>query len=375
MLTPERKLDLSHSPPTSTDQPGARLLAFHNAWRAAPPGIYSITKKGFHWTWKLQPPTLKYPTQIATNQNADLNLAIENLINIRAVYQIPLQPCFLSPIFLVPKRTGGYRFIINLKQLNKFIEVPHFHMTNHVSLAAMLKPPAWAASLDLKDAYFHVPIIKTLHKYLAFMVNKKLFFFKALPFGLGIAPFLFTRVMRYPLGLLHQQGISVLAYLDDWIVWGPSPEETYQSVLKTTELLSNLGFLINKEKSQPVLLPELEWLGIQWFTQSGHWGIPQQKQMELMNVIKRFYTNSTCSRRSWERLIGSLNFVTQILTQSRHLLQPLLRPQLLGSTSTRDLLRPVPDQLRKALIPWMNPLILKPFTWITILSSYGQMHP
>ena len=158
-------------------------------------------------------------------------------------------------------------------------------MTNHVSFAAMLKPPAWAASLDLKDAYLHVPIKKTLHKYLAFMVNKKLFF-KALLFGLGIAPFLFTRIMRYPLGLLHQQGISVLAYLDNWIVWGPSPEETYQSVLKTTELLSNLGLLINKEKSQPVPLPEMEWLGIQWFTQSGHWGIPQQKQMELMNVIK-----------------------------------------------------------------------------------------
>ena len=212
MLTPEKKLDLSHSPPTSTDQPGARLLAFHNAWRAAPPGIYSITKKGFHWTWKFQPPTLKYPTQITTNQNADLNLAIENLIKIRVIYQVPLQPCFLSPIFLVPKRTRGYRLIINLKQLNKFVEVPHFHMTNHVSLAAMLKPPAWAASLDLKDAYFHVPIKKTLHKYLAFMVHKKLFFFKALPFGLGIAPFLFTRIMRYPLGLLHQQGISVLAY-------------------------------------------------------------------------------------------------------------------------------------------------------------------
>ena len=93
-----KKLDLSHSPPTSTDQPGARLLAFHNAWRAAPPGFYSITKKGFHWTWNLQPPTLKYPTQITTNQNADLNLAIENLIKIiRAIYQVPLQPCFLSP--------------------------------------------------------------------------------------------------------------------------------------------------------------------------------------------------------------------------------------------------------------------------------------
>ena len=139
MLTPEKRPNLSHSPLTSTDQPGARLLAFHNAWRAAPPGIYSIAKKGFHWTWKLQPPTLKYPTQIATNQNADLNLAIENLIKIRAIYQVPLQPCFLSPIFLVPKRTGGYRLIINLKQLNKFIEVPHFHMTNHVPLAAMRK--------------------------------------------------------------------------------------------------------------------------------------------------------------------------------------------------------------------------------------------
>ncbi|EFN74375.1 hypothetical protein EAG_00138, partial [Camponotus floridanus] len=41
------------------------------------------------------------------------------------------EPCegqFLSPIFLVPKLDGAYRFILNLKKLNKFIDAPHFKM-------------------------------------------------------------------------------------------------------------------------------------------------------------------------------------------------------------------------------------------------------
>ena len=123
----------------------------------------------------------------------------------------------------------------------------------------MLQPPVWLASLDLQDAYFHVPLRRSLHKYLAFVYADDLLFFRALPFGLNVAPYIFTRIMRYPLSLLHSQGVQVAAYLDDWVVWGKTKEETHQAFLLTVECVTKLGFLINVKKSHPEPSVDSEW--------------------------------------------------------------------------------------------------------------------
>ncbi|KAK8387644.1 hypothetical protein O3P69_018275 [Scylla paramamosain] len=273
-----------------SDAPGGCLTIFVDQWWSAPRSIFNTIKKGFHWTWQSQAPQLCIPTHLDSTPNPDLSLAITDLLSKQAIYQVSPQPCFLSHVFLVPKRTGGLRFIINLTQLNKHIHCPRFHMSNHSVLADMLSAPAWMTSIDLSDVYFHVPIKATLHKYLAFTHDGKLFFFRALPFGLNVAPYIFTRILRYPLSLLHQQGIPVLAYIDDWIMFSVAP---------------------------------------------------------------------TTSRREWERLLGALNFVTQILPRSRHLLQPLLKPQLLSTPANRDRKVPIPTRLRRALLPWLTQPLLQ----------------
>lgn len=46
---------------------------------------------------------------------------------------------FLSTLFLVPKKDGGQRPVINLKNLNSFVEVPHFKMEGIHTLKGLLK--------------------------------------------------------------------------------------------------------------------------------------------------------------------------------------------------------------------------------------------
>ncbi|VDI48589.1 Hypothetical predicted protein [Mytilus galloprovincialis] len=61
------------------------------------------------------------------------------------------------------------------------------------SIRASILPGMWTTSLDLSDAYFHIPISQTYRKYLRFVWNNKVFQFKALPFGLSTAPLAFTK--------------------------------------------------------------------------------------------------------------------------------------------------------------------------------------
>jgi hypothetical protein len=88
--------------------------------------------------------------------------------------QSPLS--YISPIFLIPKKDGGMRPILNLKKLNAaHLNTPHFRMETVEDVRHALRPGDWATSIDLKDAYFHVPLYPLTCKYMRFGWKGRLF--------------------------------------------------------------------------------------------------------------------------------------------------------------------------------------------------------
>ena len=71
-------------------------------------------------------------------------------------------------IFVTPKKDEGVRLVINLKYLNQNIMYEHFKMENMSDLVNMIKPGDFIMQLDLKDAYFSVPIHPQDQKFLRF---------------------------------------------------------------------------------------------------------------------------------------------------------------------------------------------------------------
>ena len=65
---------------------------------------------------------------------------------------------FVSTIFLRHKNDGSFRMILNLKQFNESVEYHHFKMDTLETVTRMMKPGCFMASVDLKDAYYTVPI-------------------------------------------------------------------------------------------------------------------------------------------------------------------------------------------------------------------------
>ena len=68
--------------------------------------------------------------------------------------------------FLVPKKTGDLRPVINLKPLNQFVQRIHFKMENIQRAMNFVSLGDYMVPLDLKDAYFSVPIFRPHCKYL-----------------------------------------------------------------------------------------------------------------------------------------------------------------------------------------------------------------
>ena len=125
---------------------------------------------------------------------------------------------FYSNLFVVPKPNGDVRPILDLKALNRFLRIRSFRMESIRSVVAALQGKELLASIDIKDAYLHVPIFPGHFKFLRFALGHRHFQFVALPFGLATAPRVFTKILAPVLANLRSQGILVMAYLDDLIV-------------------------------------------------------------------------------------------------------------------------------------------------------------
>ena len=102
---------------------------------------------------------------------------------------------YYSRLFLVPKPMKRWRPVIDLSMLNNHLHVPTFKMEAE-SIRKSIRKGEWVTSIDLTDAYFHVPIHPQSQKYLRFQTKNGVFQFRALPFGVATAPLEFTHIVK-----------------------------------------------------------------------------------------------------------------------------------------------------------------------------------
>ena len=117
-------------------------------------------------------------------------------------------------------------------------------------------------SLDLKDEYLQVPMHPESRKFLRFIACGKVYQFKVLCFGLSTDLQVYTRVMAPVSAFLHNSGIRLRRYLDDWLIQASSREQVLLALDAVLQLCSVLGIVVNWEKSQLVPTQRMVCLGV-----------------------------------------------------------------------------------------------------------------
>ena len=84
----------------------------------------------------------------------------------------------------------------------------------------MMKPGCFLASIDLKDAYYTVPIFRAHQKYLKFIFNGTLYKHACIANGLSCALKVFSKLLKPVYATLHNQGYLSLGYIDDSYLQG-----------------------------------------------------------------------------------------------------------------------------------------------------------
>ena len=202
---------------------GGRLRFFLENWKKITDDqwVLSLIEEGYKLEFIQKPPQSGMKETIVPRKNLDiLNAEVAELLRKDAIEKVPPNErgCgFYSTFFLVPKKNGKMRPVINLRPQNRYLKKEHFKMDTLKKVINLVKPNDWAISLDLSDAYLHIPIFQKHRKYLRFCIAGQCWQWKCLCFGPSTAPRVFSKVISVIAAHLRAQNIRLASYLDDWL--------------------------------------------------------------------------------------------------------------------------------------------------------------
>ena len=325
--------------------------------------MVTVLRDGYRVPFKDSPPPLartpvSFPTYRAGSPRAQALRQEVEAILVKGALEIARDPGpgFYSRLFLVEKATGGWRPVIDLSHLNDFVQLTPFKMETVASVLLSVREGDFLASLDLKDAYFQIPIHGSSRKLLRFMSEGTVYQFKALCFGLSTAPQVFTRVFAAVSAWAHARGIRLLRYLDDWLVLSSSEKKAKESIRELLSLCRTLGIVINEKKSDLVPSQSAKYLGMTIDTGAGKVFPSLARVEKFLTVAERFCTMQSPPAQLWQVVLGHLASLERLVPHGRLRMRSLqwhLKSQWSPESDPPSLPVALPEEARRDLSWWM----------------------
>ena len=284
----------------------------------------TVLRDGYHVPFKDSPPPLSrtpvsFPTYWAGSPRAQALWQEVEAMLAKGALEIArdLGPGFYSRLFLVEKASGGWRPMIDLSHLNEFVQLTPFKMETVASVLLSVREGDFLASLELKDAYFQIPIHPSSWKLFRLTSEGTVYQFRALCFGLSTAPKVFTKVFAAVSAWAHSHGIRLLRYLDDWLILSSSEREAKQSVQSLLSICRTLGIVINEKKSDLVPSQTAKYLGMTIDTKAGKVFPSLARVEKFLTVAESFCAMDAAPTQFWQVILGHLASLERLVPHGR----------------------------------------------------------
>jgi hypothetical protein len=100
--------------------------------------------------------------------------------------------------------------------------------------------------VDLRHGFFQIPVLHQHQRFYGVYYNQRRYAWTRLPMGHSLAPSIMQQLAVAVARCLHaRHGVSMVAYLDDWLIFSKDRYDAAEIV----NTIQDLGFEINVDKS------------------------------------------------------------------------------------------------------------------------------
>ena len=337
--------------------------------------IRSVIRKGYALQFATPPPPFSgiLWSQADEASEAVLREEITSLLGkgaIRRVEESARNEGFYHRYFIIPKKDGSMRPILDLRPLNVMLRKFPFKMLTLPALFKAIRLGDYFTSVDLKDAFFHITVVERHRKYLRFAFQDGAYEFGVLPFGLSLSPRTFSMCVDAALAPLRREGIRIFVYLDDALVAASSRQLVEEHTRRVTDHLLALGFLINWKKSCLTPSQTTVFLGIELNSTSMQATLSRDRRRRIRRTARSMQSAVTVSVHECAVMLGLMAAAWAALPLGLLHMRPLqiwFGRHKMPPGRYRHQRVPMTGQSRKALACWADP------HWLSSGVQMGQV--
>lgn len=240
-----------------------------------------------------------------------VNEEVDRMLKLDVIEEARFSP-WNNPLVVAKKKTGQCRICLDARHLNSIMVNEGFPIPQMATIMNHLSGCAYISSIDLKDAFWQLPLEKESRPLTAFTVPSRGHYqFKVVPFGLCTASQALARLMTH---LFADMEPKVFHYLDDIVICSESFDEHLQLLDEIAKRLREANLTISEQKSQ-FCRKEIKYLG--YVLNEKGWMVDDEKTA----CIVQFPVPN--NRKELQRFLGLCNWHRRFIADFARLAAPL----------------------------------------------------
>lgn len=289
----------------------------------APRLVCQWLRNGVPLKWSGSAPRIGAEQEVV-QRGKELEQEMKQLVKDGAFTYPDTEEVCVSPVFMIPKRSGGMRLIHDLRSINAHLKAPHFTIHGCRDAATIVRESNWLCALDLRRGYQQVLMSREARKYLGASVGGKTVVSAVLPFGLSLSPYIFTRLTNWLAGLIRKRTrLAVAVYIDDFLIGGKTREGMEKGLQQIKDLFNELGVVLSTKK--PIVIKkQAEFLGFLWSAEEKTIGVTEERRKEYKRMIMNLLRSGQPVKR-WKTAVGKLIFLREAIGPTLRHVRSILR--------------------------------------------------